>query len=460
MNRRRFLRQTAGASAAALLVGCASKEQRPAEPAPERTPPAGNPPPATPVAVEAPTPAKEPSPAPAAPTDAGELDGDFPAWNLGDESASTNTMLMFRGNPTHTFYGTGPIPDKPKLLWKQKLGQFHGVKADGTEQDWSGTGWSGHPVRWGNRVFVGAVDTHFYCFNAKTGDVIWKFDGGRMFKGSCCFYKGHLYMGNVDNNLRCIDGKTGKVKWKYDTKRDLDSSPCVSGGRLYIGGEDGKLKCFDPETGKPHWIVELGEGKGSPPGSGGIESSPAVADGEVYVGHYDGYLLCADAATGKEKWRAQTGGDSDVSPVVVGERIYAGSEPGEGDGAWLRCFDRSKKGKLVWEFNNKRGWWSTPAVIGNRLWVGGDDGIMYCLHADSGKVIWTYKVGKGIWSSPNVVDGKVLFGSYDPNYYMLDADKGKLIWSYPMGQRTHSTSCIVGGHIYVGSANGYFHCFG
>ena len=397
------------------------------------------------------------TPEPAAPGAEADLDSDFPEWNLGDESAAPNTVLMFRGNPRHTFYGTGPISEKPKLLWKAELGQFHGVKADGTHQDWSGTGWTGHPVRWGKRVFVGAVDTHFYCFHADTGKVIWRFDGGRMFKGSCCFYKGRLYMGNVDNNIRCIDAKNGKVLWKYDTKRDCDSSPCVSGGKLYIGGEDGKLKCFDPDTGSLHWIIEQGEGKGAPPGSGGIEGSPAVADGEVYVGHYDGYLLCVDAQTGAEKWRAQTGADTDVSPVIVDERVYTAAET---EAPYLRCFDRTKKGKLVWELDNKKGWWSTPAVVGDRLYVGGNDAVMYCLDARSGKEIWTFKAQQAIWSSPCVVDGKVIFGSYDPNYYMLDADKGSLIWSYKMGQRTHSTACIVGGKIYVGSANGFFHCFG
>ena len=453
MNRRRFLRQGAGAGAAAFLIGCGSKAERAAEPPADRAAPEGEP--KAPAVASDPPPAADP-PAPAA-TGGGELDGDFPEWKLGDESASPNTVLMFRGNPTHTFYGTGSIPDKPKLLWKAELGQFRGVKGDGTVQDWAGTGWTGQPVRWGNRIYVGAVDTHFYCFNAETGKVIWRFDGGRMFKGSCCFYKGRLYMGNVDNNIRCIDGKTGKVLWKYDTRRDCDSSPCVSGNRLYIGGEDGKLKCFDPDTGSLHWSREQGEGKGAPPGSGGMEGSPAVADGEVYIGHYDGYLLCADAATGKEKWRAQTGADTDVSPVVAGDLVYAAAET---EGPYLRCFDRSKKGKLVWELDNKRGWWSTPAVIGKRLWVGGNDGVMYCLEADSGKVVWTYKVSQPIWSSPCVVDDKVVFGSYDPNYYMLDAEKGKLIWSYKMGQRTHSTACIVGGRIYVGSANGFFHCFG
>src|SRR5690606_3237470 len=324
MNRRRFLRTTAEASAAALLIGCGGRDRPIAATTPagrSAPPPPGPAAPEPPPAITQPTPPAEPPPAPEppAPIGGGELDSDFPEWTLGEDSASPNTVLMFRGNPTHTFHGTGPLPDRPRLPWKRKLGEFRGRKADGTEQHWVGTGWSGQPVRWGKRVYVGAVDTSFYCFHADTGEPIWTFKGGRMFKGSCCFYKGRLYMGNVDNFVRCLDGKTGKELWKYDTRRDCDSSPCVAGGRLYIGGEDGKLKCFDPETGSLHWMLALGEGNGAPPGSGGMESSPAVADGEVYIGHYDGYLLCADAATGAEKWRAPMGGDCDVSPVVVGE---------------------------------------------------------------------------------------------------------------------------------------------
>src|SRR5690348_4981034 len=120
MNRRRFLRHSAEASAAALLLGCGSKAERAAEPPADRAPPEGAAPPPTPAKSAAADPPKAADPPPAA-TGGGELDGDFPEWNLGGESASPNTVLMFRGNPTHTFYGTGPIPDKPKLLWKQQL---------------------------------------------------------------------------------------------------------------------------------------------------------------------------------------------------------------------------------------------------------------------------------------------------------------------------------------------------
>ena len=68
-------------------------------------------------------PEPEPEPAPVhvsvvepTPPPQGELDGDFPDWTLGDASASASTVLMFRGNPTHTFYGTGPIAEQPELL--------------------------------------------------------------------------------------------------------------------------------------------------------------------------------------------------------------------------------------------------------------------------------------------------------------------------------------------------------
>jgi outer membrane protein assembly factor BamB len=460
MDRRRFLRTTSEAGAAAWLIGCArsrpvgpagpasAPEPEPAPPEPSEAPPAPEPEPPGEPRVEA----GPESPAPSV------LDEDFPDWNLGEDSTSEQTMLMFRGNPSHTFYGTGPLPEQPKLLWRTQLGTFAGKKVGHKETTiWKGTGWSGHPVRWGKHVFVGAVDRTFYSFHAETGKIAWKFQAERMFKGSSCFYKGRLYTGNVDNIIRCLDGKTGKLVWSYDTHRDCDSSPCVVGNRLYIGGEDGFLKCFDPDSGSLHWKVDLGEGRGAPPGSGGIESSPAVADGEIYVGHYDGYLLCADAMTGAEKWRASTGADTDVSPVVSGDRVYIAAEM---EHPYLYCFDRSRKGKKVWEFNNKKGYWSTPAVVGDRLYIGGNDAVLYCLDARSGKVIWTFQAGDAIWCSPAVVDGKVAFGSYDPYFYLLDAARGKLLWKYDMGERTHSTPCIVDGKIYVGSANGWFHCFG
>lgn len=449
LQRRDFLRQTVGASAVWML-GC-----RPDELGDERAPAVE---PAKPEVATAP-PLIEPPPTIAAPEPARmapELDGDFPAWTLADSSSSPNTVLMFRGDPCRNFSGTGPLGERPELIWRARLGSARGNRTDGSLYHWLGTGWTGQAVLWGQRVFVGALDGKLHCFDTRSGSSVWVHDSGGMIKGSCCFYAGRLYVGNVDNRIRCIDGRDGSLIWSWYNPRDCDSSPCVVGGKMYIGGEDGGLKCFDPATGELHWRLALGQGKHAPAGSGGIESSPAVADGEVLVGHYDGHLVCADALTGEEKWRASTGADTDATPVIVEDRVYIAAQT---ESPVLRCFDRSAGGALVWEFANTRGFWATPAVVDGRVYLGGHDGVMYCLDASSGALIWTYAAGGPIWSSACVVDGKLLFGSHAPYVVMLDARSGAPIWRYETGARTLSTACVVGGRIYLGSGNGWFHCF-
>ncbi|MEM1350196.1 MAG: PQQ-binding-like beta-propeller repeat protein, partial [Myxococcota bacterium] len=121
---------------------------------------------------------------------------DLPAWSYGDSSTATDTMLMFRGNPTHTFYGTGPVSERPSLQWQKPLARFH-TTLRGRKVTWTGTGWSGQPVKYGKYVFVGGQGGYVYAFEAATGKIRWRFRGRRMFKGSSCFYKNRLYIGNT-----------------------------------------------------------------------------------------------------------------------------------------------------------------------------------------------------------------------------------------------------------------------
>jgi len=190
---------------------------------------------------------------------------------------------MFRGNPTHTFYGTGPIGDKLTVKWKHKMGSFVSpATAHRAARTWTGTGWTGTAIYVGGKVIVGSLDTHLYCFDAATGKVLWKYKGGAMFKSSACHHDGRIFLGNVDNRLHCVDIKTGKKLWRYNTGRDLDSSPCVYKGKLYFGGENGYLHCMEPAKGKVIWRKMLG-GLEGPPGSCGVESSPAARDGRIYA---------------------------------------------------------------------------------------------------------------------------------------------------------------------------------
>jgi outer membrane protein assembly factor BamB len=382
----------------------------------------------------------------------------LPAWTYGDKSAATDTVLMFRGNAEHTFYGTGPIPDQtPKILWRYRTASIRNT-VRGRPTVWSGTGWTGTAVKLGGYVYVGSVGGYVYAFEANTGRLVWRRRGGGMFKGSICAFENRLYIGNTDNLLRCIDAETGRVVWRHDTGRDLDSSPCVVGGRLYIAGENGYARCLDPRTGKLIWKCFVGGiGPGTLLGSNGSETSPAISGDLLYTATYDGDIHAIDIKTGKLRWKTRTGDDTDASVVVDGDFIYACAEE---RASFLYCFTRTD-GREIWRYGgNKKGYWSTPAVANGRIWVGGEDGRLHCVDAANGTEIWTFPTGNGIWSSPCVVDGRVIFGSRDFNLYCVDAETGSEVWRVKLDGRIISSPCIVDGKVWIGTATGYFYCLG
>ncbi len=382
----------------------------------------------------------------------------LPEWSYGSSSTAPDTVLMFRGNPSHSFYGTGSVADQLKVVWAHRMLDFK-THLRGRPITWQGTGWTGQAVLYGGTVFIGSVGQNMYALDARSGEVRWRLRGGRMFKSSVCCFENRLYLGNTDNHLRCIDASTGEVVWATNMGADCDSSPCVVDGRLYICGESGHARCLDPRTGRVHWETELGgTGRGTRPGSNGVESSPAVVDGKLYAASYDGFLHCLDSQTGRHLWKVSTGDDTDVSPVVSGDFVYVAAED---RASFLYCFDRTRKGKLVWKFGaNKNGYWSTPAVGSDRIYIGGQDHRLYCLRASDGELMWSYKTGGAIWSSPALVGDRVVFGSYDNHIYVLDAASGKLRGRTKLKGRCISTPIVVDGRVYVGTATGWFYCLG
>jgi outer membrane protein assembly factor BamB len=380
----------------------------------------------------------------------------LPPWSYGANSASEKTVLMFRGNGAHTFYGTGPIPETaPKIAWRFRTATIRNV-VRGMPITWAGTGWTGTAVKLGDYVFVGSVGGYVYAFQADSGELVWKTRGGGMFKGSICAFENRLYIGNTDNLLRCLDAKSGKVVWRVDTGKDLDSSPCVVAGKLYVAGENGNLRCLNPRTGKQVWKKFVGGiGPGTLPGSNGSETSPAVADNEAYTATYDGNLFSFNATTGEQRWKVNTGDDTDASPVIHDEFVYACAEE---KAPYMYCYAR-EDGKKIWRYDgNRGGYYSTPAIVGDRIWVGGEDRHLHCVNARNGKQIWTFKTGAGVWSSPCIVDGKAIFGSRDFHVYCLDAESGRELWKVELDGRIISSPCIVDGKIWIGTATGYFYC--
>ncbi|MCK5561506.1 MAG: PQQ-binding-like beta-propeller repeat protein, partial [Thermoplasmata archaeon] len=122
--------------------------------------------------------------------------------------------------------------------------------------------------------------------------------------------------------------------------------------------------------------------------------------------------------------------------------------------------------EIIWKFDTPDKVWSSPAVVGNRVYVGcgkGDDlnNKLYCLYANNGTINWTYPaVGniKDVVSSPAVVNGKVYFGSMDNKVYSLWASNGTRIWDYTTGDNIISSPAVAYGRVFIGSDDNKLYC--
>ena len=115
---------------------------------------------------------------------------------------------------------------------------------------------------------------------------------------------------------------------------------------------------------------------------------------------------------------------------------------------------------VLWTYNTGSPVISSPAVVNEILYVGGTDGKLYALDANTGLLIWTYQTTGSISSSPAVANGTVYFLSTDGNIYALDANAGTLTWSVIIGPGPWdwSSPAIHDGKVFIGASNGFVYC--
>jgi outer membrane protein assembly factor BamB len=287
-----------------------------------------------------------------------------------------------------------------------------------------------------------------------------------------------------------------KEIWQYQGNVLLEFPPVIGGKRLYLLNDSGKLFAIHKHTGNVLWKRKLGAL---------AAASPAYADGKVYVvllqrakrgrGAGIGRVVSLDGKTGKIRWARELASRSESSPLVVGDRLYFGSENGTvysmgaGDGRvrWrfrasgevkggLALADgklyfgdyggrvyaiRQDSGRQVWRASTSGtrfglgsgNFYSTPAVAYGRVYIGNTDGRVYSFSAASGRLAWSKSTGGYVYASPAVaqVPGGpplVYAGSYSGRFYALDARTGAVRWSRGGNGRISGGATVIGDIVY------------
>ncbi len=164
------------------------------------------------------------------------------------------------------------------------------------------------------------------------------------------------------------------------------------------------------------------------------------------------------AQDGTLQWPFAVGGYiSSSSPAVSpdGSTVYVGVEGSNGRG---RVFAIPRDG-------SRQKWVtpalpqpivSSPALSGDTLYIGGTDGRLYALNAETGSIRWQKEVGGFITSSPAIgADGSLYFGAGDRKLHALSPVNGDERWAFlidsPEGVIESSPAIGPDGTIYVGA---------
>ncbi|MEW6747953.1 MAG: PQQ-binding-like beta-propeller repeat protein [Planctomycetota bacterium] len=100
------------------------------------------------------------------------------------------------------------------------------------------------------------------------------------------------------------------------------ASAALRGSRAFVGTQGNQVAAIDCEAGRLLWVFE------DPERPFPFLASAAVTESMVIIGGRDKRLRALDSATGKACWEFLCGARVDSSPVVVGERVFAGSSDG------------------------------------------------------------------------------------------------------------------------------------
>lgn len=297
----------------------------------------------------------------------------------------------------------------------------------------------------------------------------------------------------MQERVMCLNADTGKLLWEkrfnvYESdvppRRIAWSSPAgdPTTGNVYVFGACNELTALSND-GKILWSRSLTDEFGSWTTHGGRTTSPIIEGNLVIVGTIiDGWgdtalrrhrFYAFDKSTGECVWTSAPGGrpydtvyPTPIAATINGTRMII---VGGADGAVYAM--KAQTGEPVWSYAiTKRGINNCVVIQGNTVFASHSEenldtnemGLLAAIDATGkgalGKdnVKWTIKGVRGGYSSP-IVDGGRLYQVDDSaNLFAFDVATGKELWKQTIGTLQRASPVLADGKIYVGTENGKF----
>jgi outer membrane protein assembly factor BamB len=271
-------------------------------------------------------------------------------------------------------------------------------------------------------VFVGCGSGMVYGLDAETGSTLWRHRTRRAVLGSPALVGQDLLFGSMDGTLRAVDPATGRKRWVVAGPAGISGGLAADQGRVYYGDEAGGLHAREAASGSSVWDAAVpGRVTASPCLSGQRLLVPLMSLSALSPPAVE-YVTAWDAATGAKVWAVEKpGAISAMGPVCVsGEIVWSCTVEGYVSDGLLhghgladgRQTAEVRLGRVVID--------AAMALAGNALYIAAENGLLYLADATTGAITKSLPLGGPIYSSPAVADGRLYVGCQDGRLYCIE----------------------------------------
>lgn len=369
--------------------------------------------------------------------------------------ASNASYQGFRGNNSNGYSTAKNVPTKwnladgSNILWKQSVPR------------------SGHnsPVIVGNNVFFSGADDQareLYCYDLNTGEKRWTVsasgipgspktmpktshgtglaastvvaDGGHVcaifatgdmicvdtngkllwsknvgvpdnhygYASSLLLFRDMVivqYDNQANPRVFALDLATGTEKWSKSRPEKITwSSPIIATvnnqPQLVLMGNPA-ITAYNPTNGEQLWRVECLTGE--------VGSSPCSANGVVFGASEYSKLVAINGADGSVLWESTDYLPEVSSPVATKDNLYLATSYGV-----VAAFD-AKTGELRKEHDLGVEFYSSPVIVGGKMYLFSNSGKMHIFSADNEfQLLDSFETGETTMSTPAFTDGKIV----------------------------------------------------
>ena len=389
---------------------------------------------------------------------------------VGQEAELESNWPVFRGvNHGHAIGAEFPIEitERKNVKWKTPI---------------HGRGWSS-PVIWGEQIWLTTATED----GKKMSVICVELDSGKVIRDSVlheneepafchpvnsyasptpAIEEGRVYIHFGSYGTTCLNTKTGEVIWKRldlkcDHFRGPGSSPIIFENLLIVafdGFDEQYVVALNKDNGETVWKTKREIDYGTDNG----DLKKAYCTGSVFK--VDGRSLLVypsavatvayDAKSGEQIWTAyHEGMNASARPVMTKNGLVVLSN---GMGKMVAVDPKGAgditESNIKWRFAKATAKKTSQLIIGERVFMVSDKGIMTCLRQEDGEPVWQERIGGKYAASP-VFDGeKIMALSEDGLIKFFKAgDKFKLLGKSKLGEGFMASPAVSGKRVVLRS---------